>query len=666
MNYTTFVFPADGAGGREYGMMKEQAKFFGRGTRKKLLVSLFLALTVGTPVWAEGSMDDSTLLHNLAENSDPMNPSIAIGSKTGEENSTIIGEGIKSGKSGQAGNIIIGNGSSDYYQVIKQKKDNDGQRVTYRLQPVDFDASSGNVIVGYQSRGQAYAVSIGFESNSAKDGVAVGGISSAQQNGVAIGRWANAGTGLTHTIQLTDGDGDPVYEEGLPVYKTSTDYTSDDTAVGNSAKAYGGYSSAFGSASQATGSYSTALGSRAQALKYGSTAVGNSAQASEWNSTAMGNNALAGGWGSTSIGYEARATGYGSIAIGFGTKGIAQSSGKDSIAFGGNTYASMDNSVALGANSTTSYDFTNPQTSVTLDGTTYTFAGTPSSDNGIISIGNSNNNIQRVITNVAPGRIEKDSTDAINGSQLYGTNQALEALSQKTVKYDVKEGKVDTSNITLAGNGGTTITNVADTSITGDSTNAVNSRTVFNETRVSKDGTYIRQDNTAAQNIEALDHQVALNGDSIVSLQSDIHSLGHRVNKVGAGAAALAGLHPLDFDPDDKWDFAASTGSYRNAHAFAVGAFYRPNEGTMFSLGGSFGNGENMWNAGVSLKLGRGSGDTSYSKTVMAREIVFLQDKVKAQDEKISSYETRLAAQDKELAELKDTVRRLSAALGVK
>lgn len=86
----------------------------------------------------------------------------------------------------------------------------------------------------------------------------------------------------------------------------------------------------------------------------------------------------------------------------------------------------------------------------------------------------------------------------------------------------------------------------------------------------------------------------------------------------------------------------------------------------MFSLGGSFGNGENMWNAGVSLKLGRGSGDTSYSKTVMAREIVFLQDKVKAQDEKISSYETRLAAQDRELAELKDTVNRLSAALGVK
>lgn len=635
--------------------MKGHREFLKRMGQKGLLASLLLALAAGTPVWAEGSMDDSTLLHNLAENSDPRNPSIAIGSKTGEENSTIIGEGIKSGWSGQGDNIIIGNGSSDYYQVMEQKKVNDGQRVTYSVQPVDRDASSGSVIVGYQSRGQYYAVSIGFQSNSDKDGVAVGGISSAQYHGVAIGRWANAGTGLTHTIQLTDDDGDPVYEEGLPVYKTYTDYTSDDTAVGFGAKAYGGYSSAFGSGSQATGSYSTALGDSSRASGYGSTAVGDNSEAS--------------GFGSIAMGYSAESEADGAIAIGFdnwyGPARVEKSAAR-SIAFGGGAHATMANSAAIGAGSTTTYDFTKAQTSMTLDGSTYSFAGNPQEQNGIISVGSLNN--ERVVTNVAPGRIAEDSTDAINGSQLYGTNRALEALSSRTVKYDIGgDGtSVDKTKITLAGDGGTTISNVADTSITADSTDAVNSRTVFNETRVSKDGTYIRQDNTAAQNIEALDHQVALNGDSILSLHGDINSLGHRVNKVGAGAAALAGLHPLDFDPDDKWDFAASTGSYRNAHAFAVGAFYRPNEGTLFSLGGSFGNGENMWNAGVSLKLGKGRNDTSYAKTVMAREIVFLQDKVKAQDEKISSYETRLAEQDKELAELKATVNRLSAALGVK
>lgn len=84
-----------------------------------------------------------------------------------------------------------------------------------------------------------------------------------------------------------------------------------------------------------------------------------------------------------------------------------------------------------------------------------------------------------------------------------------------------------------------------------------------------------------------------------------ISQLGGRIDKVGAGAAALAALHPLDFDPDDKWDIAAGYGNYNGENAAAIGAYYRPNEDTMFSVGGSFGNGENMVNAGVSLKLGQ-------------------------------------------------------------
>jgi len=83
------------------------------------------------------------------------------------------------------------------------------------------------------------------------------------------------------------------------------------------------------------------------------------------------------------------------------------------------------------------------------------------------------------------------------------------------------------------------------------------------------------------------------------------------VNKVGANAAALAALHPQDFDPDDKWDFAAGYGNYKDAHAIAVGAFYRPNEDTMLSVGGSFGGGENMVNAGITngrYLFGRASG----------------------------------------------------------
>lgn len=134
------------------------------------------------------------------------------------------------------------------------------------------------------------------------------------------------------------------------------------------------------------------------------------------------------------------------------------------------------------------------------------------------------------------------------------------------------------------------VTNVAAGDISEKSTDAVNGSQLF-----------------------ATNQQVAQNAQSI-------SKLGNRINKVGAGAAALAALHPLDFDPDDKWDFAAGYGNYNGENAAAVGAYYRPNEDTMFSVGGSFGNGENMVNAGVSLKLGQGN-HVSTSKVAMAKEI---------------------------------------------
>ena len=112
----------------------------------------------------------------------------------------------------------------------------------------------------------------------------------------------------------------------------------------------------------------------------------------------------------------------------------------------------------------------------------------------------------------------------------------------------------------------------------------------------------------------------AVNGSQLFATNQQVAKLGNRINKVGAGVAALAALHPLDFDPDDKWDFAAGYGNYNGENAAAIGAYYRPNEDTMFSVGGSFGNGENMVNAGVSLKLGQGN-HVSTSKVAMAKEI---------------------------------------------
>ena len=115
--------------------------------------------------------------------------------------------------------------------------------------------------------------------------------------------------------------------------------------------------------------------------------------------------------------------------------------------------------------------------------------------------------------------------------------------------------------------------------------------------------------------------------DKVISNTNRINQLGSRVNKVGAGAAALAALHPMDFDPDDKLTFSAGYGNYGGENAAAIGAYYRPDEKVMFSVGGTVGNGENMVNAGVSFSLDR-TNHVSNSRTAMAREILDLRAEV--------------------------------------
>ena len=195
------------------------------------------------------------------------------------------------------------------------------------------------------------------------------------------------------------------------------------------------------------------------------------------------------------------------------------------------------------------------------------------------------------------------------------TEDQLQAATKNAVNYDGDDSKT----ITLRED--TTIKNVADTAIEQGSKNAVNAGTVYNETRVAKDGAFVKQSNTAGENLTALDNQVTANTESIYHMNGRISDLDNRVNKVGAGAAALAALHPLDYDPQDKWDFAAGVGNYRNATAAAVGLFYRPNERTMFNLGWTMGDNRNMVNGGFSLKFGKSNKYIKYSKAEMAAVI---------------------------------------------
>ena len=131
----------------------------------------------------------------------------------------------------------------------------------------------------------------------------------------------------------------------------------------------------------------------------------------------------------------------------------------------------------------------------------------------------------------------------------------------------------------------------------------------------------------------------------VISNSNRINQLGSRVNKVGAGAAALAALHPMDFDPDDKLTFSAGYGNYGGENAAAIGAYYRPDEKVMFSVAGTVGNGENMVNAGVSFALDR-TNHVSNSRTALAREVIDLRGQLAVMGAKMAKMEKALGMLD--------------------
>ena len=290
------------------------------------------------------------------------------------------------------------------------------------------------------------------------------------------------------------------------------------------------------------------------------------------------------------------------------------------------------------------------------------------------------------ISGVAAGAITADSTDAVNGSQLKQTNDNVasntEAIGTLNTRVDGLDDRVTSNtaainkNTAAIGNLNTRVdgldTRVTDVEnlakkhttveagnnitvtetntdggkkytvgmakdITVDSVN-VGGKTYVSEAGLNANGNKVTQvadgnidkDSKDAVNggqLYATNQLVKENASNISLLGNSINKLDNRVDKVGAGAAALAALQPLGFDPEDKWDFAAGYGNYSGASAVALGAYYRPNEDTMFSVGGSFGNGENMVNAGVSLKLGQSNHTPAY-KAAMEKKISALSQEV--------------------------------------
>ena len=218
------------------------------------------------------------------------------------------------------------------------------------------------------------------------------------------------------------------------------------------------------------------------------------------------------------------------------------------------------------------------------------------------------------------------------GEKVSVTENAVTAGKTSISDEGVKVGdKTYISDKGLNANG-QNITNVADGKVEKDSKDAIN-------------GGQLHQAKADINNrIDGVANQVISNSNRIGQLSS-------RVNKVGAGAAALAALHPMDFDPDDKLTFSAGYGNYAGQNAAAIGAYYRPDEKVMFSVGGTVGNGENMVNAGISFSLDR-TNHVSNSRTALAREVIDLRGQLAEMGAKMAKMEKAFGMLDESKTKL--------------
>lgn len=340
-------------------------------------------------------------------------------------------------------------------------------------------------------------------------------------------------------------------------------------------------------------------------------------------STVIGyNNTVDASMEQTIIGANSQTSGQGAMALGTHTVVTAW----DAVGVGNNIIADKQNSVAIGTNSVT--DDAIGVDGITINGTRHIFAGEQPAS--VVSFGSKARagaggvtQYNRQLTNVSAGQISADSLDAINGSQLYAAIDEIETNAKQ-----ISKNKQNIKDVAIGLNMLGDVVNDHEQAIAGNTTaiannsNRINGNTNAINTlgqKVTANTADIRVLEKVADNHEGRITDLEYRSLGLANdINNKVNNLGLRVNKLGASSAALAGLHPLDFNRNDKVSYAVSYGHYRNSNAVALGVFARPNERIMLGFGATLG-GENQYTVNLAFKTGKGSDYIAEAKDAQSR-----------------------------------------------
>ncbi len=485
------------------------------------------------------------------------------------------------------------------------------------------------------------STAVGEGATAKNGGTAVGaGSSASDKDTIAVGNGASSAEG----IAIGKGATASIVDTGTNAHSTIA-IGCEATAAGGIAIGHGASANtglALGAYAQSSG-YGIAIGLRASATDYG-IAIGGDAQALGMSSIAIEGRVDEKVKYGIAIGSQSAV--HANFGVALGQDADVRGSSSTALGFDANTTEEANNSVAIGQGSRADEAYT-----VAVGCPVYY------SKDGLFR-----NAITRRITYVADGinntdaatygqlvsaNAIKDTSGAITGYTPYSadSNGIVTVLTNKgETAFQIKVGSSGGSAGSYTGDNktiGVSATNVISVKYdTADFTVNDNGLAVKKDGKVEAGNTGLVTGGTVYDALQAMDNQAA-------RLTDDI-------NKVGAGAAALAALRPEGFDPNDKWSFAVGYGHYKNANAGALGAFFKPNADTTVSLSSTIGNGDPMMNAGLSFKLGqRGKNAGAYRNAV---ELVRRVDALEATD---ARHEALIAAQQKEIAAQAQEIREL-------